>query len=80
MSMLMRSHSQHRQRTLDWREWIPVYGLIQTMQNCKKGRPSIADLRGSILYSIDIVYQGLASLAAAGSAVYLAGSLLDKII
>jgi len=53
---------------INWKEWIPIYGVYQTIKNTREGRPSVIGtpteegLRnsGPLLYWGNIAYHAVA--------------------
>ncbi len=68
-----------RQEKPDWKQWIPVYGIIQIAQDTKRNKPTIMDGNRSrcILYG-SAFYHGFFSTVATYSGIYALYTLAEK--
>ena len=45
---------------LDWKQWIPIYGIYKTMKDASEGKPSLADFESHrIRFAGSAIYQGV---------------------
>ena len=61
-------------KKVNWKQWIPAYGIYQAFKDFDKGKPNVLEKHG--LLCLNAVYQA-ASIFSAGAGLYeLAETLL----
>ena len=64
---------------LDWKEWLPIYGIFQAKKDLFADKPSIINDIGEARYYGHLIYQAASTVAIAGGTIYGLSQLVEKL-